>query len=469
MLTRLLQTESFRLTAVFAGLIVGAMLILMVLVYAITRGVIRSELIGSINHDLASIEAGYRAEGIAEAREVIHQRLARSDNTVFYLLETRSQVKIDGNLPPLRPIPKPKPFIYSTSGDQVDSEDHAILGRGRFLSPNLYIFAGRDLYAVREAEEQALHAFAWVLAATLLFALLGGLILSNRFLGRMDTITRTCRAIMEGRLSDRVADRGTRDEFDQLARSINAMLDRIEALMANVRQISSDIAHDLRTPLTRLRHQLEEVHGEHSSIEDYRDAVERSIAESETILDTFSALLRIGQIESRATRFELETVNLSALASEIVEVYAPAAEDKGHHLCSQISSGVFVSGDRAMLSQAFANLIENAMTHSPPGGEIEVCIGTTPDGPIASVSDHGPGIPASERERVFRRFYRLERSRSTAGSGLGLSLVLAILQYHEATITLADNSPGLKVELAFRSRNGAPSKPAEPPDRSVAD
>ncbi len=453
MLTRLFRTESFRLTAIFAVLILSAMLVLVALVYTISHQAFYDQLQSAIVHDLDSVEAGYRSEGISEAKEVVHQRLFGTQGTDYLLLETTSKIKLAGNLPAMSPVPGEHriPSPHPLSGE--DRGDHEIIGQGRLLSPSLYVFAGRDLVVGISAEESMLHAFGWVLAATLVMALAGGILLSNSFLGRMDAITKTCRAIMAGDLSNRIPERGTRDEFDQLVRTLNAMLDRISALMENVQQISSDIAHDLRTPLTRLRHRLESAHSDDATIEDYRQAVERAIAESETMLTTFSALLRIGQIESGATGIALVPVDLSRLLVELTEIYRPATEDSGHSLKVDIQPGVMVSGNKTMLTQVFANLIENAMTHSPPGGPIEVRVTEIAGSVLASVSDRGPGIPAAEHERVFRRFYRLERSRSTPGSGLGLSLVGAMVKYHGAKIALVDNKPGLRVDIVFDESN----------------
>lgn len=457
MLNRLVRTESFRLTAIFVAIILTAMLVLMALVYAITHEAFRAELHSSIAHDLASIEDGYKSEGVSEAKEVIQQRLFRSGGTDYFLLETAARMKLAGNLPAIAPVPGMRRIRMPHKRTEEDEdEDHELVGEGRFLAPGLYVFVGRDLYVANSAEESVLHTFGWVLGATLLVALVGGILLSNSFLGRMDAITKTCRAIMAGHLSDRVPERGTRDEFDQLVRTINAMLDRIVGLMENIQQISSDIAHDLRTPLTRLRHHLEAVHSESSNIADYRQAVEEAIAESETILATFSALLRIGQIESGTAGIPLEEVDLSDLLTELAEMYGPAAEDSGHRLETHITPGITVFGDQAMLSQAFVNLVENAMTHSPCGSAIRISLVRSPDQVVAAVADSGPGIPVEERERVFRRFYRLERSRSTPGSGLGLSLVGAIARYHGARIQLADNNPGLRVEIIFDKTRVAP-------------
>lgn len=455
-LTRLFRTESFRLTAVFAALIIGAMLALMALVYATTYQAFRSQLWNSIAHDLASIESGYRSEGISEVKEIIQQRLFRSGGMDYFLLETVSGTKIAGNLPAMPPGIGERKLAMPQVPSGSDEEDHELLGQGRLLSRDLYVFVGRDLYVANAAEESVLHAFGWVLAATLGVALAGGMLLSRSFLGRMDAITKTCRAIMAGHLSDRIADRGSRDEFDQLTRTINAMLDRIVELMDSVQQISNDIAHDLRTPLTRLRHHLEAVHNHSSDIEAYRQAVERAIGESETILTTFSGLLRIGQIESGTAGIVLEPIDLSALLSELAEIYGPVAEDREHRLLVRIERNQLVPGDKALLKQVFANLIENALAHSPVGSTIEISLAQNGGQVHAIVSDDGPGIPTAEHENVFRRFYRLEQSRSSPGSGLGLSLVRAILKSHGARIALSDNHPGLRAMVTFENLSPAP-------------
>lgn len=460
MLNRLFRTESFRLTAIFVALITGAILILMVLIYAIMHQAFRTELLAAADNDLASIQKGFDVEGVSEAKEVIGQRLFKAGASDFFVLEDAAGHKIAGNLPAMAPKLGPQTFPVPPSllDRGEDPNAHEIIGKGTMLAPGLYAFAGRDLYLAHATEDKIIGTFGWVLAATLLLALGGGVILSNSFLGRMDAITRTCRAIMAGRLSDRIPERGTRDEFDRLTHTINEMLDRIGALMENVQQISSDIAHDLRTPLTRLRHQLELAHSEATTVGQYSKAVERAIAESDTILATFAALLRIGQIEGGANVQAFEPVDLSALLNELTEIYKPAAEDAGYTLTADIAPGIEIGGDRTMLSQVFANLVENALAHTPPGTAITVGLERTDGRVVATVADNGPGIPECQRERVFRRFYRLEQGRSTPGSGLGLSLVAAIAHHHGATVELADNRPGLRVSVTFGPR---PQMPAQ--------
>jgi signal transduction histidine kinase len=450
-LNRLFRTESFRLTAIFVALIAGAMLILMVLIYATVHQALRADLLDAARSDLASIQKGYDAEGASEAQEVIEQLLFKAGTSKFFVLQTANGHKLTGNLPPMptkvgtQIFPVPKLLLE----DSASANEHVVLGMGAMLAPTVYAFAGRDLYLAQETEEQILRTFGWVLAATLLLALLGGIILSQSFLGRMDAITRTCQAIMAGRLSQRIPERGTRDEFDQLVRTINSMLDRISALMENIQQISGDIAHDLRTPLTRLRHKLELARSEATDVEQYALAMEYAIEESDRILMTFSSLLRIGQIESGANAPPFEPIDLSALLKELAEIYQPVAEDAHHTLRSNIEPNITASGERNLLSQVFVNLIENAITHTPSDTKIVVGLKKVDDQIIAWVDDSGLGIPASEHKRVFRRFYRLEPSRSIPGSGLGLSLVAAIVRFHGAQIELTDNQPGLRVSIIF--------------------
>lgn len=450
---RFLRTESFRLTTIFVGLLVGAMLILMVIVYLIMHQAFRAQLLLAAEHDLASVQKALRTEGMVEAKEVVAQLLVKSATSEFFVLESASQAKYAGNLPAMAAIPGERiislPAVIAGASD--DGEPRQIIGTGQFLAPGVYAFAGRDLAIADDTEEGVLGAFGWVLAAMLILALAGGLILSNAFLGRMDAISRTCRAIMAGRLTERIPERGTRDELDRLVITINAMLDRIGALMDNIRQISSDIAHDLRTPLSRLRQNLDLARTEAETVEEYSVAVELAIADTESILSTFSALLRIGQIEGRSEPAEFVEVDLSAVLEQLAEIYRPEAEDSGYGLTSVIAPSIKIPGDRELLTQMFANLIENALTHTPKGTKIAIALRKTVSETIASVSDSGPGIPMGEREKVLRRFYRLERARSRPGSGLGLSLVAAIADYHGASLTFRDNEPGLSAVVVFQA------------------
>jgi signal transduction histidine kinase len=227
------------------------------------------------------------------------------------------------------------------------------------------------------------------------------------------------------------------------------MLDRIQMLMDGLRQVSNDIAHDLRTPLTRLRQRLELARAKATTVADYQAAVDQALAETDEILDTFGALLRIAQIEAGTRRSAFTEVDLSGVLQTIVETYAAVAEDHQHGLASRIAEGVTVQGDRQLLTQMIANLVENALRHTPTGTRIEIELAEPSSAPVCVIRDNGPGIPEPERQKVFRRFYRLDSSRATPGSGLGLSLVAAVAELHRIAIEVGDNRPGLQVTLRF--------------------
>jgi signal transduction histidine kinase len=268
-------------------------------------------------------------------------------------------------------------------------------------------------------------------------------------LRRIDAVSRTARGIVAGDMSQRVPVRGTDDEFDELAASVNAMLNRIEDLMRSMRQVSNDVAHDLRTPLTRLRQRLEHARRRAQTTEELHEALAHSIAQVDSILETFGALLRIAQIEAGGRASEKSAINVSRFLTAIVDDFAPAAEDQGQTLVAEIDKGLSILGDPELLTQMVVNLVDNAIRHSPPGARICIEAKAVGDSLELAVVDNGPGIPSRERENVLRPFYRLEASRTTEGSGLGLSLVAAIAKRHDAKLSLGDNSPGLRVAVLF--------------------
>jgi len=306
----------------------------------------------------------------------------------------------------------------------------------------------QDASRLIDMQRAIVRAFIWAGGLTLVLAIGGGWLLGSNFVRRIDTIGRTSRAIMEGDLSARVPVRGTNDEIDQLVAGLNAMFDRIQQLLEGLRQVTSDIAHDLRTPLGRLRQHLEDAREHATNTTEYAAATEAAIAEADSLLEIFSALLRIAQIEAGAQRSAFTNVDVSGLMRSIVEAYAPSAEDSQHKLESSIADGITLTGDRQLLAQMVSNLVENALTHTPAGSTVRLALRKT--GPVIEieVSDDGPGIPEAERDKVFDRFYRLDRSRTTAGSGLGLALVKAIATLHGLSLRLEDRKPGLAVIAA---------------------
>src|SRR4029077_7305872 len=324
-----------------------------------------------------------------------------------------------------------------------------VRARGYNLANGDYLLVGQDTRTLRDMKALIVRAFGVGLVATLLLALLGGVIVSTTMLRRIDAVSRTARGIVAGDMSQRVPVRGTDDEFDELAASVNAMLNRIEDLMRSMRQVSNDVAHDLRTPLTRLRQRLEHARRRAQTTEELHEALAHSIAQVDSILETFGALLRIAQIEAGGRAREKSAINVSRFLTAIVDDFAPAAEDQGQTLVAEIDKGLSILGDPELLTQMVVNLVDNAIRHSPPGALICIEAKAVGDSLELAVVDNGPGIPSRERENVLRPFYRLEASRTTEGSGLGLSLVAAIAKRHDAKLSLGDNSPGLRVAVLF--------------------
>ena len=257
---------------------------------------------------------------------------------------------------------------------------------------------------------------------------MGGLFVSRGFLSRTDAIVRTCQAIMGGNLTMRVPVRGTHDELDRLSQTINAMLDRIAGLMENLRQVTNDIAHDLRTPVTHLRHRLEHARLHAGQPADYDKALEAAIATSDEILALFAALLRIAQIEGGARRAGFAVVELSEMLSHLRDMFGPVADDAKHTLVLRVSGATTIRGDRELLVQLFSNLIENAIVHTPPGTRIEMALQKDENSTQVGISDNGPGVPEEEHAKLFQPLYRREASRSQPGHGLGLALVQAIAE-----------------------------------------
>jgi signal transduction histidine kinase len=298
-------------------------------------------------------------------------------------------------------------------------------------------------------------ATALAIAAALFLALAAaaGISTSRRSVARIEAINATSRKIMQSGLGERIPLRGTNDEWDGLAANLNSMLARIEELTEATRQVADNVAHDLRTPLTRLRGRLERALGRTPDSAQDRRLIGDAITELDAILRTFASLLRISRIEMRDRRAAFRRLDLAEIAREVVDLFDPTAEDEGVRLRLRADGAVPVVGDRDLLFDALSNIIDNAIKHG--GGDVTITVVQDKDGPRVSVADGGPGIPAEERAHVLGRFYRLERSRNSPGNGLGLSLVAAVAHLHDARIVMAGNAPGLRLELRFPEADGA--------------
>jgi signal transduction histidine kinase len=452
---RIFKTESFRSAALFATLFLVLSWVLLGAVYWIVDDTETAALVGAIDADINTVRNGYRAEGLPEAIEVLNQRLGSGKYAGADLPGGYMQIRdaASGTQAGNVQLKSPQLGLFSMSVPR--NRDHgsaaAVLGRGVYIAPGTYVFVGRDTASIAATRARILKAFAWIEGAAILFAGMGGVFFSLQFMRRIDAIARTCQSIISGKFNDRIALRGSGDELDRLAAAINNMLDRISTLLDNLRQVSSDVAHDLRTPLTHLRNRLEEAGGKAVTTDDYAELVAHAIEDTDHLLVIFAALLRISQIESGSRLAAFAALSLSELLERVYEMYRPVAEDAHQMLLHEIQKGVQIRGDGELLTQMFSNLIENAIRHAPPGTRILLRLTASGGTVTAAVEDNGPGIPAAERDKVFRRFYRLTGSRTTPGNGLGLALVAAIANLHAAKIELADNRPGVCLRLCFEA------------------
>jgi signal transduction histidine kinase len=440
---RAFHTEGFRIAAIFVAIFALSAAIFAVATLVIVGEEFQDQIVRFANADIASVKDGYRTEGIPEALEVIKQRMTAPGASDFFLLQRGASTRLSGNLAPMPPHTGILNLPYPGG-----AHGHAILGVGTFLAPGLYLFAGSDVYRARLARQRILRALLLVFAGALVLATIGGWAISRRFLRRADDITRTCRAIMAGNLASRIPLRGTQDELDRLSETINAMLDRIAALMGNLKEVSNDIAHDLRTPVTHLRHRLERAHHQARSVEDYNQALEAAIAATDDILALFSALLRVAQIEGGARRAAFAQLDLEQLLAQLGEVFYAVAEDREHHLTLLLNGPAWIQGDRELLVQLFSNLIENAIIHTPPGTRITLRLQHENGDAVAAISDDGPGVPREEHDKLFQRLYRREASRTRPGHGLGLALAAAIAELHGGQLKIdAGAANGFSIRL----------------------
>lgn len=452
---RFIRTASFKLTALYVGLFGVSSLMVFGIVYWLTLGALYKQTVISVEGEWSSLHAEYRKGYEGELAREIRQRIGSGKHPfVYYLLQDVNGRKLAGNIPAMAPFDGLRkilgPYPDVAGGHDKELSKRRALALGGILSDGFFLVVGNSMYQSDESGEAISEAFFWAMGAVLLLALGGGAVLSIGFLHRIDEMNRTAHAIIEGRLTERIRTSGTNDELDQLAVNLNNMLDRIQSLMESLQQISSNIAHDLRTPLGRLRQNLESARRESRSIGAFDKAVGRALVDVDSILATFGSLLRIAQIEATTRRASFQRVDLSAVFQSVADTYAPVAEDMDKRIVARVAPDIVARGDRELLVQMLANLVENALKHTPRATMIQVTLDQEPEeGPVGCVSDNGPGIPENKRDKIFDRFYRLEASRRTSGNGLGLALVKAVAELHGATITISDNHNGAVFKIAF--------------------
>ena len=449
-LPRIAGSFSFRVAALYAGLFCASMLAFLLVVQFTATRIVSKQLNASVESELAGIRSDAGSSDPQAIARVINDVLLHPTG-FFYVLQDKNGRYVAGNITPMRPI----------EGTRIPAHEHrrtmsphagSLRGRGVILPDGSFLFVGTSTPVLRDIRASVLEAGFWAAGGVVALGLVGGIIVSVVVLRRIETISRTSRAIMRGDLSRRIPVDDSNDEFGHLAVSLNAMLDRIEGLMLGMRRVSTDIAHDLRTPLSRLRQRLELARVKDLDKPLLKQVIDAAVVQIDSILGTFGALLRIAEVEAQFSAESFTRISLRHLLDHLVEAYEPSAEDERKHLSLTCEEDIAVLGDKELLEQLFANLIENALRHTPSGSHITVRLDVEGANPTAIVADDGPGIPPDRVEFVFGRFARLDQSRTTPGSGLGLSLVRAIAILHGASIKLADNKPGLACVVRFPPR-----------------
>ncbi len=467
---KLLRTTAFKLTLVY--LTVFALFAAFLLGYFAwnTRRLITEQITRTVDAEITGLSEQYTQGGIRRLVFIIDAR-ARRPGSSLYLVTTFTGDGLAGNVGSLAEGVLDRAGWAETAYrrlDDAEGTEHHALVRVFQLPGGFRLLVGRDLDERERLYDIVIAAGQWSIALVIVLGLAGGFFVARRVLRRVDAMTETSRTIMAGDLSGRLPVAGTSDEFDRLAVNLNAMLERIEALMKSFREVSDNIAHDLKTPLTRLRNRSEEALRAGKGEADYRAALEATIEESDELIRTFNALLMIARAESGEATTPMTEFDTAEIVRGVGELYDPLADEKGLTLKIEATSPGLIRGNRELVTQALANLVDNAIKYANPGRTAangaphEIVVGARSEGDhvFLTVSDHGPGIAVADRGRVVERFVRLEQSRSEPGSGLGLSLAAAVARLHGGKLRLEDNQPGLKAVLALP--RGGPQMPTLP-------
>ncbi|HYZ43065.1 MAG TPA: HAMP domain-containing sensor histidine kinase, partial [Stellaceae bacterium] len=452
--TRLIiGTHAFRLAALYFLVFAASVLGVLLFVYLSSADFVERQTEATLDAEITGLAEQYAQRGLSGLIQIVAARSAgdTGDAKMIYLVTDPTGHPLVGNIAGWPAgAPTHSAALSFALERKVGGRVEIHPARGRlFIIPGGYrLLVGRDISDAAAFRTQIRSTLLWAGLIALGVGVVGGSVMSRKLLRRVEQVNRTSERVMAGNLSDRVPLRGTGDEFDQLAANLNRMLDQIERLMTAMREVTDDVAHDLKTPLSRLRTRLERALLEPSPSCGPTEAIRAAIGEADQLLATFNALLSIAELESGARSDQTELVDLSEVARAAAELYEPVAEESGFVLSAATQPQVKVRGDRHLLSQAVANLLDNALKYAGDG-EIAVRVFGSDGSAVLEVSDHGPGIPETEWETVFDRFVRLEPSRTTPGNGLGLSLVRAIVRRHGGSVTLADNHPGLRVRVEF--------------------
>lgn len=461
---RLFRTSAFRLSLIYATLFSALSAATLGFIYWSTRDQIESQVDARLRLETDYLINLYKSGALPELLEAIQRRNQIDTYGRFYYLANNEATEItteksDETLP--LKLKSVRAHTTRNMGDVADLPPgsprafNPVRVAETTLSNGLKLTIGHEI-----SDEQALldHTFTLVAAATgltLIFSLIGGLWIGTSVLRRIDSVSRTASEIMSGDLSQRLRVTARDDEFDEIATKLNQMLNRIEDLMKSMQQVTNNVAHDLRSPLTRLRNRLEVTLLEERDPENYRLVMDEAIGDADSLIHTFNAMLSIARLEAGIDAAQWNETRIGDLVAELAELYeAVAEEEKGLTFLTDIKSNPRFRCNQHLIAQAVTNLLDNAIKYTPQPGTVQLIVEGNDEEFTIVVADDGPGIPEDDRERVFERFVRLENERNSPGNGLGLSLVQAVVRLHAAKLTLEDNDPGLKVSIRFKKKVG---------------
>lgn len=452
-LPQLVRTTAFKLTALY--LVVFALFAVFVLGYVASnaKNLLDDQIRSTIDAEIQGLAEQQRLGGIRRLVQIIERR-SRGPGASLYLVTTPLGERIAGNIEALPPGTLDRQgeseIEYARSSEALDQTNHAIV-RVFMLPAGFRLLVGRDVEERERLRVVIKRAAAWSFLLVVVLGCFAGWFVARRVLKRIDGMNDTARSIMAGDLKGRLAIAGTGDELDRLAENLNAMLDRIGELMSGMQQVSDNIAHDLKTPLTRLRNRAEEALRTATSPEQLRAALDGAIDEADGLIRVFNALLMIARLETRQITDSMAPLDLAEIVDGLSELYEPLAEEAGLTLSASVEHGLSLTGNRELIGQALANLIDNALKYGKPEGDAPATVAVTArrigETIELGVADHGAGIPEADRGRVLERFVRLDQSRTKPGFGLGLALASAVAHLHGGAIRLSGNAPGLDVVM----------------------
>ncbi|HET8553087.1 MAG TPA: HAMP domain-containing sensor histidine kinase [Gammaproteobacteria bacterium] len=466
------RTTVFRLALSYAGVYALLTAIILGIVYGATTSEIGVQMDAGLKAETDALVTLYHAQGIGALRNAVAKRSSpearhfsdvRHSGMRYYLLVDANGTRLAGDLPAW-------PRESGDSGDSgnwisytinahvavraglekpedFDADDNIeVRGLATALPGGQRLLVVETLDEAEELSAYILYSLLAAIGVILIFGLAGGIWMGRHVVTRLESVRGAATAIMGGDLSRRLPVGSRQDEFDNLAQTLNVMLARIEELMNGLQQVTDNVAHDLRSPLNRLRGRLDVTLAQAREPDEYRAAMTRALADADELLQTFNAMLNLAELEAGMSREPRQPIELHSLCEDVASVYEPLAEDKQLTLACAVAPAR-VRGHRRLLAQAVGNLLDNAVKYTPAGGRIGLSLKTSDGNAVLTLADSGPGIPAAERDHVFQRFVRLDRSRSLRGNGLGLSLVRAIVRLHGGRVDLQSNHPGLRATI----------------------